>query len=152
QSKISKLAGYVILKVLNQMPGTLYLVATPIGNLRDMSPRAVDTLRSADLIACEDTRHTRKLLNHFDISTKLVSYHQHNEAGRAEEFTDFLIDGRSIAIVSDAGTPGINDPGYVIVRKAIEQGIPVVPIPGPVALINALIVSGLPTDSFFFGG
>ena len=134
------------------MLGTLYLVATPIGNLQDTSARAVDTLRGVDLIACEDTRHTRKLLNHFDISTKLVSYHEHNEASRAETLIALLIEGKSVAVVSDAGTPGINDPGYVVAQKAIEQGISVVPIPGPVAFVNALIVSGLPTDSFFFGG
>src|SRR5258708_38613562 len=100
------------------MPGTLYLVATPIGNLQDISFRAVETLNSVDLIACEDTRHTRKLLNHFEISNRLVSYHEHNENERAEELTKLLSTGKSIAIVSDAGTPGINDPGFTIVRKA----------------------------------
>jgi len=134
------------------MPGTLYLVATPIGNLQDMSARAIATLLEVDLIACEDTRHTRKLLNHFEISKKLVSYHEHNEAERATGLIALLRDGKSIAIVSDAGTPGINDPSFVIVSQAIEAGIPVVPIPGPVAFVNALIASGLPTDTFFFGG
>lgn len=134
------------------MQGTLYLVATPIGNLHDMSARAIDTLRSADLIACEDTRHTRKLLTHFGISNKLVSYHEHNESERASEFAGLLAAGRTIALVSDAGTPGISDPGHVLVRKAIETGCPVISIPGPAAFVNALIVSGLPSDRFFFGG
>lgn len=134
------------------MPGTLYLVATPIGNLQDMTFRAVEVLKSVDLIACEDTRHTRKLLNAFEISTKLVSYHEHNEGDRAEELAHLLSEGRSVAVVSDAGTPGINDPGFRVVQKAIEIGADVVPIPGPVAFVNAVIVSGLPTDSIFFGG
>jgi 16S rRNA (cytidine1402-2'-O)-methyltransferase len=134
------------------MLGTLYLVATPIGNLQDMTFRAVEVLSSADVIACEDTRHTRKLLNAFEISTKLVSYHEHNEGERADELGRMLSDGKSIAVVSDAGTPGINDPGFRIVQKAIEIGANVVPIPGAVAFVNAVIVSGLPTDSFYFGG
>lgn len=134
------------------MPGTLYLVATPIGNLQDMTFRAVETLKSVDLIACEDTRHTRKLLNHFGISSKLVSYHEHNEAGRAEEFAALLREGRSIAVVSDAGTPGISDPSYRVVQAAVDAGSDVVPVPGAVAFVNAAVVSGLPTDSLFFGG
>ena len=134
------------------MPGTLYLVATPIGNLQDMSIRAIATLKSVDLIACEDTRHTRKLLNHFDITTKAVSYHEHNEKDRADELAGLLMAGKSIAAVSDAGTPNINDPGLALVKKAIEVGASVIPIPGPTAFVNALVVSGLPTDSFFFGG
>ncbi len=134
------------------MPGTLYLVATPIGNLQDMTFRAVETLKSVDVIACEDTRHTRKLLNAFEISTKLVSYHEHNEEDRANELGRMLTDGRSVAVVSDAGTPGINDPGFRIVQRAIEIGSDVVPIPGAVAFVNAVIASGLPTDSIYFGG
>jgi 16S rRNA (cytidine1402-2'-O)-methyltransferase len=134
------------------MPGTLYLVATPIGNLKDLSFRAVEVLQSVDLIACEDTRHTRKLLSAYDISTQLVSYHEHNETERADELSKLLLDGKSIAIVSDAGTPGINDPGYRLVRKCVEQDINVVPIPGAVAFVNGVIASGLPTDSLFFGG
>ena len=134
------------------MPGTLYLVATPIGNLKDLSFRAVEVLQSVDLIACEDTRHTRKLLSAYDISTQLVSYHEHNETERADELSKLLLDGKSIAIVSDAGTPGINDPGYRLVRKCVEQDIDVVPIPGAVAFVNGVIASGLPTDSLFFGG
>ena len=134
------------------MLGTLYLVATPIGNLSDISERALQTLKSVDLIACEDTRHTGKLLNHFGISKKLVSYHEHNENARAEEFAELLKQGKSIAVVSDAGTPAICDPALKIVRKAHEIGASVTSIPGAVAFVNALIVSGLPTDSIFFGG
>jgi 16S rRNA (cytidine1402-2'-O)-methyltransferase len=134
------------------MFGTLYLVATPIGNLSDISERALQTLRAVDLIACEDTRHTRKLLNHFSISKKLVSYHEHNEQVRSEEFAKLLEQGKSIAVVSDAGTPAICDPSLVVVKKAHEIGAQVVAIPGAVAFVSALIVSGLPTDSVFFGG
>jgi len=134
------------------MPGTLYLVATPIGNLQDITLRALEVLRSVDVIACEDTRHTRKLLDHFRISNRLISYHQHNEHERSEEFADRLIQGESIAIVSDAGTPGICDPGFRIVLRAIEIGVDVVAIPGAAAFVSAVIVSGLATDSVFFGG
>lgn len=134
------------------MAGKLYLVSTPIGNLQDMTFRAVETLRKVDLIACEDTRHTRNLLNHFRISNKLISYHEHNERERAEEFADRLLAGESIAVVSDAGTPGICDPAYRIVGRAAEIGIEVVPIPGPAAFVSAVVISGLPTDAIFFGG
>jgi 16S rRNA (cytidine1402-2'-O)-methyltransferase len=134
------------------MAGTLFLVATPIGNLQDISLRALETLKTVDLIACEDTRHTRKLLTHFGISARLVSYHEHNEQQRAEEFSALLLDGKSIAVVSDAGTPAICDPSFRAVQKAYEIGARVVPIPGAVAFVNALIASGLPTDSVFFGG
>jgi 16S rRNA (cytidine1402-2'-O)-methyltransferase len=134
------------------MLGTLYLVATPIGNLSDISERALQTLRAVDIIACEDTRHTGKLLKHFGISKKLVSYHEHNENVRAEEFAKLLEQGKSIAVVSDAGTPAICDPALIIVRKAHEIGATIASIPGAVAFVNALIVSGLPTDSIFFGG
>ncbi|HRJ87332.1 MAG: 16S rRNA (cytidine(1402)-2'-O)-methyltransferase [Blastocatellia bacterium] len=134
------------------MPGTLYLVATPIGNLQDMTFRAIETLRNVDLIACEDTRHTRKLLNHFQIAAKLISFHEHNEAERAVELGRQLSEGSSIAVVTDAGTPAINDPGARLVRTAIELGVRVVPIPGAVAFVNALVASGLPADSVFFGG
>ncbi|CAN5598788.1 16S rRNA (cytidine(1402)-2'-O)-methyltransferase [soil metagenome] len=136
----------------SSMPGTLYLVATPIGNLQDISLRAIETLKTVELIACEDTRHTRKLLTHFGISGRLVSYHEHNEQQRAEELTEVLSEGKSIAVVSDAGTPAICDPSFRIVQKAIEIGANVIPIPGAVAFVNALIISGLPTDSVFFGG
>ncbi|MFM9904924.1 MAG: 16S rRNA (cytidine(1402)-2'-O)-methyltransferase [Pyrinomonadaceae bacterium] len=134
------------------MPGTLYLVATPIGNLQDVSHRALETLRTVDLIACEDTRHTLKLLNHFRISNRLISYHEHNEFERAEELAERLIAGDSVAIVSDAGTPGICDPAYRVVQRAIDIGAAVVPIPGAVAFVAAAIASGLATDSIFFGG
>lgn len=134
------------------MTGTLYLVATPIGNLQDISPRALQTLESADLIACEDTRHTGKLLNHYGIKNKLLSYHEHNEHERAGELAKLLQDGKNIAVVSDAGTPGICDPAFRIVQKAHEIGAKVIAIPGAAAFINALVVSGLPTDAHFFGG
>lgn len=134
------------------MPGTLYLVATPIGNLEDVTHRAIRVLHEVDLIACEDTRHTQKLLNHFSIQTPTTSYHEHNEKERANQLLARLLKGSDIAIVSDAGTPAINDPGFRIVRLAIENGVAVVPVPGAVALISALVASGFPTDEFFFGG
>lgn len=134
------------------MTGILYLVATPIGNLSDITFRAIETLKSVDLIACEDTRHTRKLLTHYQISKKLISYHEHNETERSEELTKYLLDGKNIAIVSDAGTPAICDPSFKITQKAKEFGIKITPIPGAVAFVNALIVSGFSTDSIFFGG
>jgi 16S rRNA (cytidine1402-2'-O)-methyltransferase len=134
------------------MTGILYIVATPIGNLGDISTRAADTLRSVDVVACEDTRHTQKLLNHLGIKKKLISYHEHNEESRSDELITTLSEGKSVAVVSDAGTPAINDPGFRIVRKAIENGIEIVSIPGPAAFVTALAASGLPTDSFLFGG
>jgi 16S rRNA (cytidine1402-2'-O)-methyltransferase len=135
-----------------RVPGQLFIVATPIGNLEDITQRALRVLREVDLIACEDTRHTRKLLNHFAIDKATISYHEHNEGERAEELCALLESGKNVALVSDAGTPLINDPGYRIVSAAIVRGISVVPVPGPVALIAALAASGLPTDEFFFGG
>jgi len=134
------------------VPGELFIVATPIGNLEDITQRALRVLREVDLIACEDTRHTRKLLNHFSIDKKTISYHEHNERERAEELCELLESGKDVALVSDAGTPLINDPGYRIVTAAIERGIRVIPVPGPVAFIAALAASGLPTDDVFFGG
>src|SRR2546423_2695850 len=134
------------------MSGALYVIATPIGNLEDITARALRVLGEVDLIACEDTRHTRKLLTRFGIQTKTISYHEHNERGRAPELCSLLATGASIALVSDAGTPAISDPGYRLVRAAIEQNIRVVPVPGPAAFVAALIASGLPTDEFFFGG
>lgn len=134
------------------MNGTLYLVATPIGNLQDITFRALETLKKVDLIACEDTRHTQKLLNHYSIKNRLISYHEHNEKERAEELAGMLKGGKSIAIVSDAGTPAICDPSFRIVEKANEIGVKVISIPGAVAFVNGLIVSGLATDSVFFGG
>jgi 16S rRNA (cytidine1402-2'-O)-methyltransferase len=133
-------------------PGTLYVVATPIGNLEDISYRAVRVLKEADLIACEDTRHTAKLLHHYGIDKPTVSYHEHNEVARAEELVAKLMAGLNVAQVSDAGMPGISDPGYRVIKLAIERGVPVVPIPGASALVAALAASGLPTDSFQFLG
>ena len=134
------------------MPGTLYLVATPIGNLADITHRALQVLKDVNLIACEDTRHTQKLLNHYGINTKTISYHEHNEQQRSLHLIDLLKQGSDIAVVSDAGTPSISDPGFRLVRAAIEIEAAVVPIPGPSALISALIAAGLPTDEFFFAG
>lgn len=134
------------------MPGTLYVVSTPIGNLEDMTQRAVRVLGEVDLVACEDTRHTRKLLNHYGIKTKAVSYHEHNERERAAELLESLKSGLNVAIVSDAGTPGISDPGFRVVRMAIGEGLRVVPLPGPTAFVSALVASGLPGDQFFFDG
>src|SRR5581483_544163 len=132
--------------------GTLYVVATPIGNLEDMSYRAVRVLKEADLMACEDTRHTAKLLQHYGIDKTTVSYHEHNEAERAEELIAKLEQGLTIAQVSDAGTPGVSDTGYRVIKLAIERGVQVVPVPGPSALLAALAAGGLPTDSFEFHG
>lgn len=134
------------------MAGTIYLVTTPIGNLEDITLRALRILREADLVACEDTRQTRKLLEHYEIHKPLVSYHEHNEAERAEELVEKAVKGSTIAVVSDAGMPGICDPGYRVVRRAIERGVPVVPAPGPVAAEAALAASGLPPEAFHFGG
>src|SRR5689334_8875187 len=133
-------------------PGTLYLVATPIGNLADITHRALQVLKDVDLIACEDTRHTHKLLNHYGITTKTISYYEHNEQQRASELIERMKQGMNIAVVSDAGTPSISDPGFRLVRAAIENEITIVPVPGPSALITALIAAGLPTDEFFFAG
>ena len=137
---------------LKPMAGTLYLVATPIGNLEDITLRAVRVLKEADLIACEDTRQTRKLLDHYGIQTAVISYHEHNEATRAPELVERLAGGARIALVSDAGTPLVSDPGYRLVTQAAEKGIRVEPIPGPSAAIAALAASGLPTDEFRFAG
>ena len=134
------------------MAGTLYLVATPIGNLADITHRALQVLRAVDLIACEDTRHTRKLLQHYGIDTKTVSYHEHNEQQRAAQLIELLEQGSDVAVVSDAGTPAISDPGFRLVRTAIENDVRIVPLPGPSALVTALVAAGLPTDEFFFGG
>jgi 16S rRNA (cytidine1402-2'-O)-methyltransferase len=134
------------------MAGTLYLVSTPIGNLEDITHRAVRLLGEVDLIACEDTRHTKKLLNHYGINTRTISYHEHNERERAAELLDRLKQGADVAIVSDAGTPGISDPGFRLTRLAIANEITVVPVPGASAVIAALVSSGMPTDEFFFGG
>jgi 16S rRNA (cytidine1402-2'-O)-methyltransferase len=130
----------------------LYLVSTPIGNLEDITFRALRVLKESALIACEDTRHTGRLLAHFGIATPTISYHEHNERIRAAELVVRLEEGQAISLVTDAGTPGISDPGYRLVVAAIEAGINVVPVPGPTAFVAALIASGLPTDSFLFVG
>ncbi len=135
-----------------EKPGTLYLVATPIGNLEDMTFRAIRTLKEVQLIAAEDTRQTRKLLTHFGIQNRLVSYHEHNREASGPELIRLLLDGQHVALVSDAGIPAISDPGADLVRDAADAGIPVVPIPGANAALSALIVSGLPTDRFLFAG
>ncbi len=131
---------------------TLFVVATPIGNLQDITARALETLRQCDLIACEDTRQTLKLLNHFGIRKPLTSYHEFNEQKRAEELAEKLAGGATIAMVSDAGTPAISDPGFRLVRLCRQRGIPVIAIPGPNAALTALSASGLPSDEFFFAG
>jgi 16S rRNA (cytidine1402-2'-O)-methyltransferase len=130
----------------------LYIVATPIGNLEDITLRGLRILKQVDLIACEDTRQTMKLLNHYGIATATTSYHEHNEMTRAPELVKQMEDGRAIALVSDAGMPGISDPGYRLITLAIRHHIPVVPVPGPTAIAAALAASGLPTDSFRFSG
>ncbi len=132
--------------------GCLYVVATPIGNLGDMSPRAIEVLKGVDHIAAEDTRHSTPLLRHFGITTPLMALHEHNEAKISEALVRRLQAGEAIAVISDAGTPLVSDPGYVLVRRAREEGIKVVPVPGPSALITALSVAGLPTDRFSFEG
>lgn len=134
------------------MPGTLYIVATPIGNLKDITLRAIETLKMVDLIAAEDTRHTRILLDTYDIKTPTTSYFEYNKVQKTDHLIRLLSEGKSIALVSDAGTPGISDPGYKIIRTAIDNDIPVIPIPGPSGIITALTVSGKPTDRFAFEG
>jgi 16S rRNA (cytidine1402-2'-O)-methyltransferase len=133
-------------------PGTLYIVATPIGNLEDITLRAVRTLREVDLVAAEDTRHTRKLLSHLEISKQTTSYFDHNQSLKGEYIISRLREGAAVALVSDAGTPCIADPGYQLVRDAVSAGIEVVPIPGPSALVAAVSVSGLPSDRIAFEG
>ena len=134
------------------MLGKLYLVATPIGNLEDITFRAINILKQVDLIAAEDTRHTLKLLNYYEISKPLISYHRHNEELKVDILINKLLEGKNIAIVTDAGTPGISDPGEEVVKQAIKQNIEIIPIPGACALINALIPSGLNTKEFAFYG
>ncbi|MFC1463463.1 MAG: 16S rRNA (cytidine(1402)-2'-O)-methyltransferase [Candidatus Brachytrichaceae bacterium NZ_4S206] len=130
----------------------LYLVATPIGNLGDISQRALETLRNADVIASEDTRYTGRLLKHFGIDRPQMSFHEHNERQAAERIIALLHEGRDVALVSDAGTPGISDPGFVLVRRCIEEGLPLTMIPGPAAFVMALVLSGLPAHAFTFRG
>jgi len=132
--------------------GILYLCATPIGNLEDITLRVLQTLREADLVAAEDTRRTRRLLSHYDIHTPITSYHEHNRRRQGEYLLERLAGGDMVALVSDAGTPGISDPGEDLVREAVDRGIPVVPLPGPSALLAALVVSGLNVERFVFEG
>ncbi len=132
--------------------GTLYIVATPIGNLEDITLRAIRVLKEADLVAAEDTRHTRHLLDRYQIETQLTSYHDHNKEEKAPVLVARMLEGKSVALVSDAGTPGISDPGYFLINLAIDRQIPIVPIPGATAAIAALSISGMPTDRFIFEG
>ncbi len=134
------------------MSGKLYLIPTPIGNLKDITLRALETLKSVDIIACEDTRQSLKLLNHFNIRKTLISYHKHNENGKSEDIINRLIEGKNIAIISDAGTPGISDPGAIIVKRCIEENIEFEVYPGATAITTALVYSGLNTDKFLFVG
>jgi 16S rRNA (cytidine1402-2'-O)-methyltransferase len=134
------------------MTGTLFVVATPIGNLEDITARALRVLREVAVIACEDTRRTRALLTHFDIHTPTVSYYEHNKLTRGPQILRQLQEGRSIALVTDAGTPGISDPGFLLVREARAAGVPVVPVPGPAAVAAALSAAGVPADRFVFDG
>ncbi len=133
-------------------PGTLYIVATPLGNLEDITFRAVRILKEVDLIAAEDTRYSKRLLNHYGIETGMISCHEHNEAKKSVQLIEALKAGKSIALISDAGTPLISDPGYILVKRIAEQNIPIIPIPGCSAAIAGLSVAGLPTDSFLFCG
>ncbi|QSP96158.1 16S rRNA (cytidine(1402)-2'-O)-methyltransferase [Marinobacter salinisoli] len=135
-----------------QAQGTLYIVATPIGNLDDLSPRATRTLASVDVVAAEDTRHSGRLLQHLGIQKRMIALHDHNEKDRAEALISYLDKGHDVALISDAGTPLISDPGYVLVRIARERGFRVSPVPGPCALVAALSAAGLPTDRFLFAG
>ena len=136
-----------------KIPGpALYLVGTPIGNLEDITLRAVRVLKEVDVIACEDTRQTQKLLNHFAIATRTTSYHEHNEMTKSAELVKEMQEGASVALVTDAGMPGISDPGYRLITLAIRHHVPVVPVPGASAFLAALVASGLPTDSFLFSG
>ena len=134
------------------MSGKLIVCPTPIGNLEDITLRALRTLKEVDLIACEDTRQTQKLLTHYNIATPTISYHEHNEMTRSAELVKKLEEGAQVALVTDAGMPGISDPGYRLIALAIRHHVPVVPIPGPAAFLAALVASGLPTDSFRFSG
>ena len=134
------------------MPGTLYLVATPIGNLDDITLRAINILKEVDFIAAEDTRHSLKLLNHLEISKPLISYHRHNEEIKSEILIEKLLNDKNIALITDAGTPGISDPGEEIVKQCIQNNIKIIPIPGACAFVNALICSGLDTAEFTFIG
>jgi 16S rRNA (cytidine1402-2'-O)-methyltransferase len=136
----------------NSVTGKLYLVPTPIGNLEDITFRALRVLKEVDVIAAEDTRQTKKLLNHFEITTPVVSYHEHNKIASGKKIIEWLLEGKNIALVSDAGTPAISDPGYELVADALKENCTVIPLPGANAALTALIASGLPTDHFYFFG
>lgn len=138
--------------MLKEEKGKLYLVSTPIGNLGDITHRAIEILSSVPLVAAEDTRQSRKLLTHYNLNTPLISYYEHNRFSRIPKLMDHLNDGKDLALITDAGTPGVSDPAYRIVREAIEHSINVVSIPGPSAVLAALVASGLPTDRFIFEG
>ena len=130
----------------------LFIVPTPIGNLGDITIRAIDTLKNSDLILSEDTRHAKKLLSHYKISTKVKSYHLNNEHKKVDEYVEMMLQGKIISLITDAGTPCISDPGFLLVREAIKKGIQITSLPGPTALIPALVLSGLPSDAFIFEG
>jgi 16S rRNA (cytidine1402-2'-O)-methyltransferase len=136
----------------DEKKGKLYIVGTPIGNMEDITLRALKVLGEVDLIAAEDTRQIRKILNKYDIKNRTLSHHEHNEASQSQRIVDELLTGKDVALVSDAGTPGISDPGYRLVNLALKKGVEVIPVPGPSALVASLSVSGLPTDCFFFAG
>ena len=142
----------MVKQILSNTPGTLYIVATPIGNLEDVSIRAINILKTVHRIAAEDTRHSRRLLQHYGVNTFMLALHEHNEQRAAEGIIHLLLQGKSVALISDAGTPLISDPGFPLVRACREQGIRVSPVPGPSAVIAALSVSGLATDRFRFEG
>ena len=137
---------------MNERKGTLYIVSTPIGNLGDISYRAIDTLHNVSLVAAEDTRRSKKLFSYYKITTKLISFFEHNSVSRIPQLMGCLNEGKDIALISDAGTPGVSDPAYRIVREAIERSVKIVSVPGASALLAALVVSGLPTDRFIFEG
>lgn len=134
------------------MNGKLYLVPTPIGNLKDITLRALEVLKKVDIIACEDTRQSLKLLNHFEIKKTLISYHKHNENGKSEDIIEMILQGKSVAVISDAGTPGISDPGAILVKRCVENQIEFEVLPGATAITTALVYSGLNTDRFIFIG
>lgn len=142
----------VFYREVESLESAIYIVATPIGNLADITLRAVDVLKGVDLVAAEDTRHSRRLLDHYDVSTKMISLHEHNESEKSDYLISRVKEGESVALISDAGTPLISDPGYTLVSRAKECGVNVVPVPGPSALIAALCSSGIASDKFIFEG
>lgn len=137
---------------MTSIPGKLYLVPTPIGNMSDVSERAISVLNEVDVVACEDTRHSGRLLKELGIKKPMIAYHEFNERTRSQKIVEQIADGQNVAVISDAGSPGISDPAYRVVRSAIDAGIEIVPIPGPCAIIPAVTASGLPTDRFFYEG